>query len=74
MRLEVVTPNEDWSDSFKRRKFSQRFMVLGWTDAVCESASDTTQTWYDFVDLLRKKLTRREFKSKIVIVELIILF
>ena len=39
-------------------------MVLGWTDTVCESALDTTQTWYAFVDLLRRKLTRREFKSK----------
>ena len=64
MRLGPVTCNEDWSDSAKRRKFSQRFMVLGWTDTVCESALDTTQTWYDFVDSLRRKLTRREFKSK----------
>ena len=39
-------------------------MVLSCTDIVCESALDTTQTWYDFVDSLRRKLTRREFKSK----------
>ena len=54
VRLEAVTPNEDWSDSAKRRKFSQRFIVIGWTDTVCESALDTTQTWYNFVDSLRK--------------------
>ena len=64
VRLESVTRNEDWSDSAKRIKFSQRFMVLRWTDTVCESVLDTTQTWYDFVDSLRRKLTRREFKSK----------
>ena len=55
VRLESVTHNEDWSDSAKRRKISQRFMVLGWTNTVCESALDTTQTWYDFVDSLRRK-------------------
>ena len=34
IRLQRVTPNEDWSDSAKRRKFSQRFSVLGWTNIV----------------------------------------
>ena len=29
IKLQRVTPNEDWSDSSKRRKFSQRFSVLG---------------------------------------------
>ena len=56
VRLEAVTHNEDWSNSDKRRKFSQRFMVFGWIDTVCESALDTTQTWYAFVDWLRKKI------------------
>ena len=32
VRLKRVTPNEDWTDSSLRRKFSQRFSVLGWTD------------------------------------------
>jgi len=64
VQLEAVTPNEDWRDSAKRRKLSQRFTVIGWTDGVSESALDTTQTWYNFVDSLRKKLARRKFKSR----------
>ena len=64
MWLEAVTPNAYWSAIAKWRKFSQCFTVIGWTDGVCESALDTTQTWYNFVDSLRKKLARRKFKSK----------
>ena len=64
IRLQRVTPSEDWTDSTKRRRFSQRFSILGWTDIVCDAALDTTTTWYDFADSLRKKLVRRKYMEK----------
>ena len=64
IKLQRVTPNEDWSDSAKRRKFSHRFSVLGWTDMICDTALDTTTTWDDFADSLRKKLVRRKYMEE----------
>ena len=62
--MQRVTPSENWSDSAKRRKFSQRFSVLGWTDTVCDAVLDTTTTWDDFADSLIKKFVRRKYISK----------
>ena len=39
-----------------------RFSMLGWTDHICDSALDTTTSWHDFVDSLRRKLARRNWK------------
>ena len=38
--------------------------MLGWTDTVCDAALDTTTTWDDFADSLRKKLVRRKYLSR----------
>ena len=64
VKLKRVTPKEDWTDSSLRRKFSQRFSVLGYTDTICDLCLDSTTTWHQFVDSLRRKLVRKEFKSK----------
>ena len=64
VQLKRVTPNEDWTDSSLRRKFSQRFSVLSWTDTTCDLCLDSTSTWHQFVDSLSRKLVRKEFKSK----------
>ena len=64
VRLKDVTPKEDWSDSALRRKFSQRFSVVGWTEHLCDSALDTTTSWQAFADSLRRKLARRNWKNQ----------
>ena len=46
VQLKRVTPNEDWTDSALRRKFSQSFSVLGWTDTTCDLCLDSTSIWH----------------------------
>ena len=46
-----------------KRTFSQRFGVLGYTDTTCDLYWDSTSTWNQFVDSLRRKLIRKELKS-----------
>lgn len=59
VRLKDVTPREDLSDSALRRKLSQRFSVVGWTEYSCDSTLNTTAAWQAFADSLGRKLTRR---------------
>ena len=63
VRLAFVSKEEALSDDTKRSRFSQRFTILGYTDTLVDSILDSTSTWYQFSDLLRQRLARRQAKE-----------